>query len=207
VLTVAAPRDEVVLRLENRGGLVNEHGLAASQLQRLRAAGVHLTVAVDSMAASGGYLMACVADRILAAPFAVVGSIGVVAQVPNVRRLLARGGVDVEELTAGRYKRTVSTFGRTTDDDRAKLGEQLADVHALFQDFVAEHRPAVDLDQVATGEFWYGARALGLGLVDELVTSDDYLLRRRTEADLYELTRLTRPSLLRRLVAAGPTIR
>jgi len=187
VLAVANERDEVVVRIENPGGFVHEQGLAASQLLRIRSRGIPLTVAVDTMAASGGYLMACVASKIVAAPFAVVGSIGVVAQVPNFYRLLDRAGVDVEQFTGGQFKRTVTMFGRNTDDDRRKLTEEVQDTHALFKEFVAEHRPSLDLDVVATGEHWYGARALSLGLVDELMTSDDYLVAARPEADVYEV--------------------
>ncbi|HEX2809467.1 MAG TPA: protease SohB [Kineosporiaceae bacterium] len=197
VLALATDGDEVLLRLENPGGLVNEQGLAASQLARLRSRGIPLTVAVDKVAASGGYMMACVADRILAAPFAVVGSIGVIAQVPNVQRLLDRYGVDVEQFKGGQFKRTVTPYGRTTDADRAKLTEEIEDVHALFKEFVAVNRPQVDLPTVATGEIWYGSRALDLHLVDELTTSDDYLLSLRPRADLFHL----------RYAAARPTAR
>jgi serine protease SohB len=202
VLSLATSRDEVVVRLENPGGLVNEQGLAASQLLRVRNHGVPLTVAVDSVAASGGYMMACVASRIVAAPFAVVGSIGVVTQVPNFHRLLDRAGVDVELFTGGEFKRTVTMFGRNTDADREKLREQIEDTHALFKEFVGEHRPQVDLARVATGEYWYGARALELRLVDELVTSDDYLTAARERADVYEL-RYHPPRSVRRAVLSA----
>lgn len=187
ILTMATPADEVVVRLENPGGTVNDQGLAASQLLRVRGHGIPLTVCVDTVAASGGYMMACVANRIVAAPFAVVGSIGVVAQVPNFYRLLDRVGVDVEQFTGGEFKRTVTMFGETTDADRAKLTEQIHETHDLFKSFVGEHRPQVDLATVATGEYWYGTRALELNLVDELSTSDDYLLAARERADLFEV--------------------
>ena len=203
VLAVASERDEVVVRLENPGGFVHEQGLAASQLLRIRSRGIPLTAAVDTMAASGGYLMACVASKIVAAPFAVVGSIGVVAQVPNFYRLLDRAGVDVEQFTGGEFKRTVTMFGRNTDADRAKLTEEVADTHALFKEFVAEHRPQVDVEAVGTGEHWYGARALDLGLVDELVTSDDYLLAARRDADIYEVSYAPRPTVRRTLAQAA----
>lgn len=202
VLAVAGERDEVVVRIENPGGFVHEQGLAASQLLRIRSRGIPLTVAVDTMAASGGYLMACVASKIVAAPFAVVGSIGVVAQVPNFYRLLDRAGVDVEQFTGGQFKRTVTMFGRNTDDDRRKLTEEVQDTHALFKEFVAEHRPGLDLDVVATGEHWYGARALALGLVDELVTSDDYLVAARPEADVYEVGYTPRRNIRRAMADA-----
>ena len=165
------------MRLENFGGAVHEHGLAASQLMRLRDKGIPLTAIVDKGAASGGYLMACVANRIIAAPFAVLGSIGVIAQLPNFHRLLEARGVDFEQVTAGRYKRTVTMFGKNTDDDRAKLREELEDIHQLFKAVVTTHRPALDIEAVATGEHWYGTRALELKLVDAVENSDDYLHR------------------------------
>jgi len=199
VVCVARPGDEVLVRLSNPGGTVNDQGFAAAQLQRVRSRGIRLTVAVDTMAASGGYMMACVADRILAAPFAVIGSIGVVAQVPNVHRLMDRSGVDYEQFTGGRYKRTVTPFTRTTDEARAKLTEQIDETHALFKEFVASQRPGLDVELVATGEFWYGSKALELGLVDELITSDDYLLSRRDEAALFEVSYPGGRSAARRL--------
>jgi serine protease SohB len=202
VLAVAESGDEVLVRLENAGGLVHEHGLAASQLVRVKARGIPLTVAVDKVAASGGYLMACVADRIVAAPFAVVGSIGVLAQIPNFRRMLDERGVTVEQIKAGRFKRTVSMFGDVTDEDRDKLREELEDVHALFQAMVAKHRPALDLERVATGEHWYGSRALELGLVDEIGTSDDWLTRLVDEADAWKVEWRGHKHLMEKLAAA-----
>ena len=187
VLGVAQTGDEVVVRVESAGGAVHGYGLAASQLARIRSHGVTLTVAVDKVAASGGYLMAAVADRILAAPFAVLGSIGVVAQIPNVHRLLKKHDVDVEVHTAGRFKRTLDVLGENTEQGRAKLREELEDVHALFQEYVANWRPKLDLEAVSTGEHWYGQRALDRALVDELVTSDEYLARACERADVFEV--------------------
>jgi serine protease SohB len=188
VLQVANAGDEVLLKLENPGGTVHEHGLAASQLLRLRQHGVKLTVAVDKVAASGGYLMACVADRLIAAPFAIIGSIGVLAQLPNFNRLLEEKGVDFEQITAGRYKRTLTMFGKNTPEGREKLRQEVEDVHELFKAQIREYRPQVDLDSVATGEHWYGIRALELKLVDELKTSDDVLLEAAKQRDLYQVT-------------------
>lgn len=188
ILRVAATGDEVLLRLENPGGTVHEHGFAASQLLRLKQHGLRLTVAVDKVAASGGYLMACVADRIVAAPFAIVGSIGVLAQLPNFHRWLEEKGIDFEQVTAGRYKRTLTLFGKNTDEGREKLQQELEDIHELFKRQIHEHRPQVDLERVATGEHWYGVRALELKLVDELTTSDDLLLEAAKSRDLYHLT-------------------
>jgi serine protease SohB len=187
VLAVAGPEDEVILRLDSAGGLAHAYGLAASQLGRLRERGVRLTVCIDRVAASGGYLMACTADHIVAAPFAIVGSIGVVAPLPNLHRLLDRHGVDFENVTAGPHKRVVSFLAKNTDEGRARLRAQLEETHALFKELVARHRPTLDLVQAATGEHWHASRARELGLVDRLATSDEVLLERSERAPLYEV--------------------
>lgn len=202
VVAVARPADEVVLRLENFGGAVHEHGLAASQLARLRERNITLTAIVDKGAASGGYMMACIANRIVAAPFAVIGSIGVLAQVPNFHRALTDRGVEFEQITAGRYKRTVTMFGRNTDEDRAKLREELEEVHTLFKNMVAQNRPQLDVEQVATGEHWYGTRALELKLIDQLGSSDDYLLQAAADADVFHVAYKARHTLQEKLLAA-----
>ena len=202
VLEVATGMDEVIVCLENHGGVVHEHGLAASQLARIRDKGIPLIVCVDKVAASGGYLMACVASRIYAAPFAILGSIGVLAQLPNFNRFLDSHGVDFEQVTAGKYKRTVTMFGENTDEDRAKLKEELEDVHALFKAAVSEYRPDLDLDKVATGEYWYGPRALEMGLADEIKTSDELLSERAADRDLYALTYRIKQPLQKRLMAS-----
>lgn len=175
LLTVVTPDDEVFVRLESGGGMVHGYGLAASQLDRIRQKDIPLTVAVDKVAASGGYMMACVANKILSAPFAIVGSIGVIAQIPNFNKLLKKNDIDYEQLTAGEFKRTLTMFGENTDAGRAKFIEELEETHVLFKDFVREHRPSLDIDKVATGEHWFGLKAKELGLVDEIQTSDDYL--------------------------------
>lgn len=200
VLAVATKQDKVLVRLENAGGAVHEHGLAASQLMRIKKIDVPLIVSVDKVAASGGYLMACVADRILAAPFAIIGSIGVIAQLPNFNRLLEEKGVDFEQVTAGRYKRTLTLFGKNTDEGREKIKEELEDVHDLFKNQIAEFRPQIDLDTVATGEHWYGVRAMSLNLVDEIRTSDDFLVEAAGDFDLFSVAYKRRRSLSERLL-------
>jgi len=176
VLAVARPQDQVVVRLESPGGVVHGYGLAASQLQRLREKQIPLTVAVDKVAASGGYMMACVADKIVAAPFSIIGSIGVVAQIPNFNRFLKNKEIDIELHTAGQYKRTLTLLGENTDEGRQKFREDLNETHHLFKDFVHRMRPTLDIEQVATGEHWYGTQAREKGLVDDVGTSDDLLL-------------------------------
>lgn len=187
LLLSAEPSDRILVRLESGGGLVHSYGLATAQLLRLRNRGLHLTVSVDKVAASGGYMMACVADRIIAAPFAILGSIGVLAQIPNFNRLLKRHDIDFEQLSAGKYKRTLSLFGETTEEGREKMREELEDTHALFKDLVQTHRPQLDIAAVATGEHWYGKRALEHQLVDELQTSDEFLQEAWATDDIYEL--------------------
>ena len=179
--------DEVLLRLENSGGTVHEHGLAASQLKRIKDKKIPLTICVDKVAASGGYMMACVANKIISSPFAIIGSIGVLAQVPNFNKLLKNKGVDFEQHTAGNYKRTVTMFGENTDKDREKLGEQLEDIHMLFKDFIVSQRKNVDIEKVATGEYWYGKSALDLNLVDQIMTSDEYILSMKDRFDIIHI--------------------
>ncbi|BAH82956.1 protease SohB [Candidatus Ishikawella capsulata] len=176
ILAVANTGDEVVLRLESSGGIVHGYGLASSQLQRIRNAGLRLTTTVDKIAASGGYMMACVADSIVAAPFAIIGSIGVVSQFPNFHRLLKRNNIDIELHTAGQYKRTLTLFGKNTPDDRKKFREDLCEIHKLFKSFVHEMRPTLDIDRVANGDHCYGKQALSEGLIDVIATSDEFII-------------------------------
>lgn len=187
VLSVAKLQDEVVVRLESGGGVVHGYGLAASQLQRIREANIPLTICVDKVAASGGYMMACVADKIIAAPFAILGSIGVVAQVPNVHRLLDKSLIDVELHTAGRYKRTLTMLGKNTDEGREKFKQDLEDTHGLFKRFVSGQRPQLDIDNIATGDTWYGSEALENNLIDVVMTSDAYLVSHYDNADVIQI--------------------
>ena len=203
VISVAGEGDEVLLRLESGGGMVHSYGLAASQLQRIRDAGIPLTVAVDRFAASGGYMMACVGERILAAPFAVIGSIGVLAQLPNFHRLLQKANIDFEQHSAGEHKCSVTMFGKNNAEDRAKLQQDLEDTHQLFKEFVISHRQQVAIDEVATGEVWYGQRALDQGLVDELRTSDSYIQESLMERDVFEVEYVLKQSWQEKLGLAA----
>ena len=193
--TAKAGRDRVVVRLESPGGMVHGYGLAAAQLVRLRDAGFHLTICVDKVAASGGYMIACIANEVVSAPFAIVGSIGVVAQVPNFNRLLKDNKIDFELYTAGQYKRTVTMFGENTEEGKAKFEEELQQTHALFKHFVEKYRPQLNVEKVATGEHWYGRDALDLNLVDKLQTSDEYLLHLLTQHDVYSIQTRKKPTL------------
>lgn len=187
ILTLATNDDAVLLRLDSGGGMVHTYGLAASQLQRLVNAGVALTVSVDMVAASGGYMMACIAPRIIAAPFAIIGSIGVMAQMPNFHRILKKHDIDIELHTAGEFKRTLTVLGENTEKGRRKFIEELEDTHVLFKQFVGEHRPQVDVNQIATGEVWYGSQAVANNLIDGVQTSDEFLMAQREECDLFHI--------------------
>jgi serine protease SohB len=195
ILSIATPRDEVVVKLESGGGMVHTYGLATAQLQRLRDRHIPLTIIVDKIAASGGYLMACVANRILAAPFAIIGSIGVIFQLPNFNRILQDKHVDFEQITAGNYKRTLTLFGKNTEEGREKLREELEQIHQQFKNVIQDYRRDLDVPKIATGEHWLGKQALELKLVDALSTSDDYLLQRSETATVYELSYETKKSL------------
>lgn len=199
VLSLAQPQDEVVVCLESQGGMVHAYGFASSQLARITQKSIPLTVCVDKVAASGGYMMACVANKIIAAPFAIIGSIGVVASLPNFHRVLKKHDVDYEMLTAGEYKRTLTVFGENTDKGRQKFQNDLEDTHALFKDFIHQHRPQVDIQAVATGEIWFGQRALAQQLIDEISTSDQYITALHPEADLYKVTYTTKKTLAEKL--------
>lgn len=193
--TAKAGRDRVVVRLESPGGMVHGYGLAAAQLVRLRDAGFHLTICVDKVAASGGYMMACIGSEIVSAPFAILGSIGVVAQVPNFNRLLKEKNIDFEMYTAGEYKRTVTMFGENTEAGKAKFEEELQQTHVLFKHFVEKYRPQLNIEKVATGEHWYGQDALDLKLIDKLQTSDEYLLSLLPQHDIYAIQTRKKPTL------------
>lgn len=199
IISIATEKDSVLLRLESSGGLVHSYGLAASQLMRLLEKEISLTISVDKIAASGGYMMACIANKIIAAPFALLGSIGVIAQIPNFHRLLKKNDIDVDVLTAGEYKRTLTIFGENTEKGRSKAIEELEDVHTLFKDFVFEHRPQLDMAVVATGEAWYGRRALERQLVDELRTSDAFIYEKCQQCDVYQVAYVLHKSKMDKL--------
>jgi len=200
ILLSAKEQDEVLLRLQSPGGIVHSYGFASSQLQRLRQADINLTIAVDKMAASGGYMMASVANTIIAAPFAVIGSIGVVAQIPNFHRLLDKKSIDFEQVTAGKYKRSLTFFGKNTDEGREKMQQDLEDIHLLFQQHIMQYRPQLDMDKVATGEHWYGEDAIKLQLIDSIQTSDDFILNAKQSFECFKLSYLIKPTLIQKLM-------
>ncbi|WP_295671251.1 protease SohB [uncultured Haemophilus sp.] len=199
IINVAKVNDEVLLRLESPGGVVHGYGLAASQLARLKQKGIKLTVAVDKVAASGGYMMACVADKIVSAPFAIIGSIGVVAQIPNIHRLLKKHDVDVDVMTAGEFKRTVTVLGENTEKGKQKFQQELEETHQLFKQFVSQNRPCIDIDKIATGEHWFGQQAIDLKLVDEISTSDDLILEKMKEKHVVSVKYRLKKSLIKKL--------
>ena len=199
ILSVANKKDEIVVRLESSGGMVHSYGLASSQLDRIKKAKLKLTICVDKVAASGGYMMACVGDKIIAAPFAIVGSIGVVAQMPNFNKLLKKHDIDFELLTAGEHKRTLTLFGKNTDKGREKFIEELNETHELFKEYVSKRRPNVDINKIASGEIWFGSRAKELSLVDEISTSDEYICSRFNSAKVFEIKFVRKQKLLQRV--------
>lgn len=200
ILAIAKPEDEILIRLESPGGSVNGYGLAASQLQRIRDKNIPLTVCIDKVAASGGYLMACVANHILAAPFAIIGSIGVVAQIPNFHRWLKKNNVDVELLTAGEYKRTLTVFGENTEAGRKKFQEDLEKIHTAFRNYVLNNRSQLDIDEVSTGEHWLATDAYELRLVDKITTSDDYIIEKMKAFNAVKLCVHRKESLINKLL-------
>lgn len=195
ILNVATPQDEVVVCLESGGGVVHGYGLCASQLQRIKAQNIPLTIIIDKIAASGGYLMACVGNKILAAPFAIIGSIGVIAQLPNFHRWLQKREIDFEQITAGEYKRTLTFLGENTEKAREKMKQDIEEIHHYFKLFITENRPQVNISEVATGEHWLASKALELKLVDDLMTSDDYLFSQYKSADIFEVSYHIKKSL------------
>ncbi|WP_395343908.1 protease SohB [Ningiella sp. W23] len=199
VLCVAQDGDEILVNVESGGGVVHGYGLAASQLQRIRDKGIKLTVSIDKVAASGGYMMACVANEIIAAPFAIVGSIGVVAQLPNFNKILKKNDIDVEMHTSGEFKRTLTMFGENTDEGREKFKDELHEIHSMFKDFVSKNREGIDISKVATGEYWLGQKAIELKLVDKIQTSDDYLMQANDTHKLYRLKYATKKNLAQKL--------
>ncbi|MFT7461173.1 MAG: serine protease SohB [Planctomycetota bacterium] len=202
LLTVTREGDEVFVQVESGGGTVHGYGLAASQLRRIRDKNIKLTVSVDKVAASGGYMMACVANHIIAAPFAILGSIGVLAQIPNFNKLLKKHDIEYEQIAAGKYKRTLTMFGENTDADREKLREELEETHVLFKEFVKDNRDKVDIEKIATGEHWYGKQALELGLIDEIMTSDDYLSSATDSADIYSIEYVRKKPFLEKIFSS-----
>jgi len=199
ILAIATSKDEVVVQLASPGGVIHGYGLAASQLQRIKNHNIPLTIAIDMVAASGGYMMACVADKIIAAPFAIIGSIGAVMQMPNFHKWLKKHHIDFEQLTAGEFKRTLTVFGENDNKGRQKAQEELEEAHHLFKNFIRHHRPQVDIAQVATGEHWFAQQALGLQLVDELMTSDDYLFEANQRANIYAVDYRIKQGLMTKL--------
>jgi serine protease SohB len=187
ILTLAEPLDEVLLRLESPGGMVHAYGLASSQLLRIKSKQIPLTICVDKVAASGGYMMACLADRLVSAPFAIIGSIGVLVQLPNFHRVLKKNEVDYEIISAGEFKRTLTQFGEITQKGRDKVQEEVETMHDIFKAWIKEHRPSVEIDKIATGETWVGTQAKERYMVDEIKTSDDCIVGACEEADVYEV--------------------
>ena len=206
LIQVAQPADEIVVRLTSPGGAVSQYGLASSQLERLKQAGLRCVVCVDTVAASGGYMMASVADKIIAAPFALIGSIGVVAGIPNFHRVLKKHEVDYHLFTAGKYKRTVTPFSEVTDEGKQKLQDDLTAIHEAFKQLIKAGRPNVDIEEIATGEYWLASQAKEKGLVDEIMTSDDYLCSKLDDCEIIEIKTEIEQNRLEKLLEGGTSM-
>ena len=206
LLQIAQPADEIVVRLTSPGGAVPQYGLASSQLERLKQAGLRCVVCVDTVAASGGYMMAAVADKIIAAPFAIIGSIGVVTGIPNFHRVLQKNEVDYHLFTAGKYKRTVTPFSEVTDEGKQKLQDDITAIHEAFKRLIKEGRPDVDIEKIATGEYWLASQAKEKGLVDEIMTSDDYLGSKLDDCEVIEITTETEQNRIEKLIEGGASL-
>ncbi|KAL7534110.1 hypothetical protein ACHAWF_004724 [Thalassiosira exigua] len=158
ILRASQPRDEALLILQSGGGTVTGYGLAAAQLQRFKANGMKLTV------------------------------IGVISEIPNAYDRLKKEGIEFQTVTAGKYKRTVTPTKKVTKEDLAKSTEDIQEIFDLFKSFVASQRPQLDIEDVATGDTWFGEDALEKGLCDELAAADDVLLEFADGGyDLYEV--------------------
>ena len=205
IIRSAKPGDEALVVLQSGGGTVTGYGLAAAQLARFKQAGMKLTICVEQVAASGGYMMACVADRIVASPFAVLGSIGVISDVPNFYNRLRDEGIEFQTITAGKYKRTVTPTKKVTNEDLKKSKEDVEEILKLFKTFVHGNRPQLDIDSVATGETWFGTDALDRGLCDEIATADDVLMQYVDQGyDVFDVKYDPQPEPAAGLLAALP---
>lgn len=179
--------DEVLIKLTSNGGIVTNYGLAASQLKRLKNENINLTISIDTIAASGGYMMACVANKIIASHFSIIGSIGVLGIIPNINKILTKNNIEIEYHTSGKYKKTLSIIGENTEIGRKKFIESLENTHFLFKNFVKENRSQINIEEIATGEYWYGVDALKLNLIDKIQTSDEYIIENLNNANIYEI--------------------
>ncbi|MSO14475.1 protease SohB [Rickettsiales endosymbiont of Trichoplax sp. H2] len=208
ILSIAHKRDKVVLILESPGGTVSGYGLASSELNRIKNKGIKLIVIVDKVAASGGYMMASIASQIIAAPFAIIGSVGVASQIPNFNQLLKDKGIEYEQITSGKYKRTVTMFGKNTDEGRQKLQLELEEIHSQFKSLIKKQRPNIDIEKISTGEYWLAEKAKELKLVDDLMTSDEYLMDLNESGNnIYQIEYKKELSLMNKLSVACNNIK
>jgi serine protease SohB len=181
---------EAVVVVNSPGGSVAEYGLLYAEMERIRAAGISLTVCIDTYAASGGYLMSLPANRIVAAPFAFVGSVGVVAYSPNIHRLLKKHDIEPRLFTAGEFKRTVTLIGDDDEEAKQHFQHQLESLHGLFLAAVKKYRTGANFEKIGTGDHWTAeeSQTQNLGLVDHIATSREYLLKLNADRDLVHLS-------------------
>lgn len=186
---------EVYIIINSGGGVVNGYGLLASEIERLHYSEIETYALIDQVAASGGYMAACVANHVVAAPFAYIGSIGVVSEMPNFNQILSDNGINIEQHTAGKSKRTVTPLGKITDEDRNEFKKKLERIHRSFINHVSHYRNINDADEnknsiIFSGDYWIAEETveLELGLVDEISTSQEFLLDKMKEYNIIEIT-------------------
>ena len=191
---------------------MSTYGWAAAQLQRLRNHNNHnhnhnknniiTTVCVDQFAASGGYMIASQADRLVAAPFATLGSVGVIVEGLNFNELARRYGIQPLVLKAGESKNSLSTWGPVRKKDLEDEQRRLEKVHEAFIELVVAGRPGLapeTVPHILNGSVFLGTEALELGLIDAVQTTDDYLWERINAGDrVLKLHRSIQHRFLRR---------
>ena len=184
---------EIVVCIESPGGVVQDFGLAADQLKRLKEVGMArndllLTVCVDKIAASGGYMMACQASpgQLIAAPFSVIGSIGVLREVTNIHDVLEKYGVRPLLLKAGNAKVPLTQTTKVTEESIAIVQKNLDKVHEAFRELVSDARGesiSENFEDVTNGDIFLGKDAAELGLIDRVMTSDEYISEKVQKGD------------------------
>ncbi len=169
----------IVVHINSPGGAVAPSQELYEELKKSRAKGKKIVVSMDSVAASGGYYIACAADEIYANPGTITGSIGVIAEFPNFEGLMDKVGIRFETIKTGKYKDTGSAFRPMNEDERALIQEMLMDVYDQFVEAVAEGRnmPIKKVRKYADGRVFSGRQALEYGFVDALGTQSDAIER------------------------------
>ena len=200
-LQVAKPTDVFLILVESSGGSVSNYGDLYSVMEMIKKRGHTLWVAIDRVAASGGYLISLPADKIFATPFALIGSIGVLSEVPNFGGLLDKYGVKMEEYTAGERKMNISMFRENGEEQKEHHRKKLGKIHELFKAQLVKYRggliekKGVDIGELMEGDFWMGENAFELGLVDELKSSVEILLDEKDHFNILKVNYHNEPKM------------